>query len=172
MDYSSIHYNDDHKFSTARTEIGRKGDNLVDILGLNTERHRLRQKYYKQCNSETPSPRLQFEIACLLSCSPKRSEIREALEMFHELLQIEYNQSECLYQLAMAHLKLNEYYMAKKRVEMLLRLEPRNLSALSLHSLIIDRTAYDGVGGAILFLGFSGLFLYLSRRWYTSGSLT
>lgn len=32
------------------------------------------------------------------------------------------NRSDCLYQLAMAHLKLGEYYLAKRRVEMLIRM--------------------------------------------------
>lgn len=137
----------------------------LNFFNLTSETRRLRQQYNNECMSETPSPRLQFEYACLLSCSPSRSDLRDALEMFHELLEIGYNQSNCLYQLAMAHLKLGEYYLAKRRVEMLIRMEPRNLAALSLHSLIVDRTAYDGIGGAVLLCAVAGFLFFMIKNW-------
>lgn len=63
--------------------------------------------------------------------------------------------SECLYQLALISLKLGQYSAAKKHSEALLNLvrslfmiytmisqEPNNISALSLRSLVIDRTVH------------------------------
>ncbi|PHJ23085.1 tetratricopeptide repeat protein 11 [Cystoisospora suis] len=119
-------------------------------FSLQAETQQLREQYNAQLLMDSPSPRLQFEYACLLSCSPNREEIRESLELFDELLEIGFNRADCLFQIALAHLKLGEYNLAKRRVEMLLRLEPRNLSALSLHSLIIDRASHDGLIGSVL----------------------
>eukprot|EP00922_Rhytidocystis_sp_ex-Travisia-forbesii_P007452 GHVS01010880.1.p1 GENE.GHVS01010880.1~~GHVS01010880.1.p1 ORF type:complete len:150 (+),score=21.19 GHVS01010880.1:176-625(+) len=137
------------------------GDQLEKELKL------LRSEYWKQWDSENPSPRLQLEYASLLSCSPDKANIREALDLFNELIEIGYNRPDCLYQLSIAHLKLGDHALARQQIEQLLRMEPRNLSALSLHSLILDRTSHDGLVGlgvaAALAAGCIGLFLM--RRW-------
>ncbi|CEL93881.1 unnamed protein product [Vitrella brassicaformis CCMP3155] len=133
---------------------------------LEQETSALREEYYSQAQASNPSPRLQFEYACLLSCSPNREEIREALELFNELLEIGFDRPDCLYQISLAHLKLGEYALAKRRVEMLLRIDPRNLSALSLHSLIMDRTSHDGIVGTIIILAVTaGVVIYLIQTW-------
>ncbi|OEH78183.1 hypothetical protein cyc_01625 [Cyclospora cayetanensis] len=107
-------------------------------LDLHEETEALRAQY------------LQFELASLLSCSPRKANLREATDLLTELLDIGFSRTDCLFQLALVHLKLGEYSLAKRRVETLLRMEPRNLSALSLHSLILDRASHDGVIGSLL----------------------
>ncbi|KEP62097.1 UNVERIFIED_CONTAM: tetratricopeptide repeat protein 11, putative [Hammondia hammondi] len=138
-------------------------------FSLQAETQQLREQYNAQLRMDSPSPRLQFEYACLLSCSPNRDEVRESLELFGELLDIGFNRPDCLFQISLAHLKLGEYNLAKRRVETLLRLEPRNLSALSLHSLIIDRASHDGlIGSVLLGLAVGGCMWYLTRLWTLS----
>lgn len=44
--------------------------------------------YLQHMEKGLPSPRLQFELACLLSCSPKKSDMRESTELLGELLEI------------------------------------------------------------------------------------
>ncbi|PFH37737.1 putative tetratricopeptide repeat protein 11 [Besnoitia besnoiti] len=135
-------------------------------FSLRAETQQLREQYNAQLRMDSPSPRLQFEYACLLSCSPSREEIRESLELFDELLEIGFTRADCLFQISLAYLKLGEYNSAKRRVETLLRLEPRNLSALSLHSLIIDRASHDGLIGSVLMgLAVGGCLWYLMRSW-------
>eukprot|EP00922_Rhytidocystis_sp_ex-Travisia-forbesii_P007451 GHVS01010879.1.p1 GENE.GHVS01010879.1~~GHVS01010879.1.p1 ORF type:complete len:132 (+),score=14.35 GHVS01010879.1:176-571(+) len=92
------------------------GDQLEKELKL------LRSEYWKQWDSENPSPRLQLEYASLLSCSPDKANIREALDLFNELIEIGYNRPDCLYQLSIAHLKLGDHALARQQIEQLLRM--------------------------------------------------
>ncbi|KAL8273990.1 hypothetical protein Esti_002079 [Eimeria stiedai] len=117
---------------------------------LRRETEALRTQYEQQLEKGQPSPQLQFELACLLSCSPRKSDLRESTELLCELLEIGFARPDCLFQLSLVHLKLGEYSLAKRRVEALLRMEPRNLAALSVHSLILDRASHDGLIGTIL----------------------
>lgn len=136
---------------------------------LRVETQALRAKYEQHLEKGHPSPRLQFELACLLSCSPRKADLRESKELLGELLEIGFSRPDCLFQLALTHLKLGEYSLAKRRVEALLRMEPRNLSALSLHSLILDRASHDGVIGSLLFgLIAGGALFYLLQRYHWS----
>ena len=57
---------------------------------------------------------------------------------------------ECLYYLALGNYKLGNYSEARKYNELLMDLEPENLQAESLKSLIDDRVAKDGMVGAAL----------------------
>ncbi|KAF8819080.1 putative tetratricopeptide repeat protein 11 [Cardiosporidium cionae] len=75
-----------------------------------------------QSMSDQPSARLQFEYASLLLCSSSLEEIREAIELFNELLEIGFNRSESLYQISLGYLKLGEYSAAKSRAAMLLKM--------------------------------------------------
>ncbi|CDI81787.1 hypothetical protein, conserved [Eimeria acervulina] len=122
---------------------------------LKAETEALRAKYLEQLESGCPCPRLQFEFASLLICSPNVKDLKDSADLLTELLEIGFCRSDCLFQLALVYLKLGHYSLAKRRVEALLRMglgvqEPRNLSALSLHSLILDRAAYDGVSGSLI----------------------
>ncbi|XP_026190646.1 mitochondrial fission 1 protein [Cyclospora cayetanensis] len=125
-------------------------------LDLHEETEALRAQYLQQLEKGMLFPKLQFELASLLSCSPRKANLREATDLLTELLDIGFSRTDCLFQLALVHLKLGEYSLAKRRVETLLRMglvgikEPRNLSALSLHSLILDRASHDGVIGSLL----------------------
>lgn len=66
-----------------------------------------------------------------------------------ELLAIDYQRSDCLYHLGFAQLKLGQHYDAKQKLDLLLRLDPHNLNAIALRSLVLDRTAQDGMYGVI-----------------------
>mmetsp|Transcript_90947 Transcript_90947/g.294345 ORF Transcript_90947/g.294345 Transcript_90947/m.294345 type:complete len:146 (+) Transcript_90947:81-518(+) len=124
----------------------------------------LRKRYEDQDLSQ-PSPRLQFEYACLLICSPKRAEIREGVRLLDELLEVGFNRPEVLHHLALAHLKLGQYVRAMQQVDTWLCLEPRNGLARLLHSLVLDRASHDGlIGLACLGLAAAGLLAALSWR--------
>mmetsp|Transcript_2191 Transcript_2191/g.4877 ORF Transcript_2191/g.4877 Transcript_2191/m.4877 type:complete len:147 (+) Transcript_2191:51-491(+) len=133
---------------------------------LASEIEALRKRYEEQADSSTPSPRLQYEYACLLICSPKRAEIREGARLLDELLEAGFNRPEVLHQLTLTHLKLGQYVRAKEHVDMWLCLQPRNGMARLLHSLVLDRASHDGLVGLFGFglLGVGVAFAFL-RRW-------
>ncbi|CDJ50805.1 hypothetical protein, conserved [Eimeria brunetti] len=133
---------------------------------LKAETEALRAKYLEQLQSGCPCPRLQFEFASLLICSPNEKDLKESADLLTELLEIGFCRSDCLFQLALVYLKLGHYSLAKRRVEALLRMEPRNLSALSLHSLILDRAAYDGVSGSLILGLLAGGALLYFLHWF------
>ncbi|CDJ35989.1 uncharacterized protein EMH_0004080 [Eimeria mitis] len=133
---------------------------------LKAETEALRAKYLEQVESGSPCPRLQFEFASLLICSPNDKDLRDSADLLTELLEIGFCRSDCLFQLALVYLKLGHYSLAKRRVEALLRMEPRNLSALSLHSLILDRAAYDGVSGSLIIGLLAGGALFYLLQWF------
>merc|ERR1719401_223896 len=126
----------------------------------------LRQKYEEQAHSDQPSPRLQFEFASLLICSPRRSDVREGRELLDQLLEVGFSRPEVLHYLTLTHLKLGQYLQAKEHVDMWLCLQPRNGMARFLHSLVLDRASHDGLLG-LFGLGVLGLAatLALLRRW-------
>mmetsp|Transcript_103689 Transcript_103689/g.231623 ORF Transcript_103689/g.231623 Transcript_103689/m.231623 type:complete len:146 (+) Transcript_103689:71-508(+) len=124
---------------------------LAEIEGL-------RQKYEEQAHSDQPSPRLQFEFASLLICSPRRSDVREGCQLLDELLEVGFSRPEVLHHLTLTHLKLGEYVRAKEHVDTWLCLEPRSGMARMLHSLVLDRASHDGFLGlaALGLLGLAG----------------
>lgn len=125
----------------------------------------MRQKYKEQPDMSQPSPKIQFEYACLLICSPSRADIREGVELLVQLYDVEFHPTEVLHRLALAHLKLGQYGQAKKEIDRWLDLEPKDGTARMLHSLIIDRATHDGLVGlfcaGLLVVGST---LLLSRR--------
>lgn len=137
---------------------------------ISHEIQRLRREYNDPAQLANPSPRLQLEFAGLLACSTRRLDVEEAIELMEELLEIGYHRADCLYQVAMAQLKMADYYRAKQSVDRLLRLDPKNLSALSLQSLILDRLTYDGLVGSsiLLFTTLAGVVgVVFAKKWFS-----
>mmetsp|Transcript_63764 Transcript_63764/g.103296 ORF Transcript_63764/g.103296 Transcript_63764/m.103296 type:complete len:146 (-) Transcript_63764:36-473(-) len=126
----------------------------------------LREKYEEQATSDSPSPRLQFEYACLLICSPRHAEVREGARLLDELLEAGFHRTDVLHHLSLAHLKLGQYVRAKEHVDVWLHLEPRSGMARLLHSLVLERASHDGLLG-LFGLGLLGLgaALVAVRKW-------
>eukprot|EP00927_Polykrikos_kofoidii_P057249 TRINITY_DN51369_c0_g1_i1.p1 TRINITY_DN51369_c0_g1~~TRINITY_DN51369_c0_g1_i1.p1 ORF type:complete len:168 (-),score=25.70 TRINITY_DN51369_c0_g1_i1:99-533(-) len=116
-----------------------------DQSTLATEIKVMRERYEGQASSDNPSARLQFDFACLLICSPSRSDVREGIELLDQLLEVGFNRTEVLHQLALAHLKIGQYIKAKENVDMWLCLQPGSVMARLLHSLVLDRASTDGL---------------------------
>merc|ERR1740123_287463 len=137
-----------------------------DAVVQESEIDALRKRYEAQAYSDQPSPRLQFEFACLLVSSPKRAHIREGVRLLEELLEAGFNRTEVLHHLALTHLKLGHYIRAKEQVDVWLCLQPRNSTARLLHSLVLDRASHDGLIGffGIGLMSLSLVFVLL-RRW-------
>merc|ERR1712060_664286 len=127
----------------------------------------LRNKYEEQANSDAPSPRLQFEFACLLVCSPRRADVREGAMLLDQLLEAGFDRPAVLSNLTLTYLKLGQYVRAKEHVDMWLCLQPKNGMARLLHSLVLDRASHDGLLGlfciGVFSLGF-GMMLLGKRR--------
>jgi len=118
-----------------------------DAAALDGEIAALRKRYEAQADSDQPSPRLQYEFACLLVCSPKRADISEGVRLLDELLEAGFHRAEVLHQLALTDFKLGQYVNAKRHLDMWLCLQPRHVTARMLHSLVLDRTSHDGLVG-------------------------
>lgn len=77
---------------------------------------------------------------------------------------------ECLYYLALGHFKLGNYAEARRYNDSLLNIEPGNLQAASLRSLIEDKVQREGlvgvaiVGGVAIAAGVLGSFLFQNAR--------
>mmetsp|Transcript_112170 Transcript_112170/g.328152 ORF Transcript_112170/g.328152 Transcript_112170/m.328152 type:complete len:147 (-) Transcript_112170:80-520(-) len=133
---------------------------------LEAELEALRQRYEEQADSDQPSPRLQYEYACLLICSAKRADVREGARLLDQLLEVGFNRPEVLHHLSLAHLKLGQYVRAKEHVDMWLCLQPRNGMARLLHSLVLDRASHDGLIGVFgLGLLGVGMAFVLLKHW-------
>merc|ERR1740117_598714 len=100
----------------------------------------MRQKYeeHVEKNPDSHSPRLCYDYACLLICSPSRTEVRQGVELLDLLLQAGFQRPDVLNHLVLTHLKLGQYVCAKEHVDLWLRLEPRDNMARMLHSLVLD----------------------------------
>uniref|UniRef100_A0A0G4GYX0 Mitochondrial fission 1 protein n=1 Tax=Chromera velia CCMP2878 TaxID=1169474 RepID=A0A0G4GYX0_9ALVE len=131
------------------------------------EKEELRQ-LFEESNEEEPSPRLQLDLGAHLCCSIEKEDVKEGIELLQELLSIGYRRQEVLYQLALGHMKLGKHAVARKEAEMLLRMEPRNLQYLAVHSLIVERTATEGSTGSILLLAsVASAAFFLFSAWKT-----
>mmetsp|Transcript_118864 Transcript_118864/g.236832 ORF Transcript_118864/g.236832 Transcript_118864/m.236832 type:complete len:149 (+) Transcript_118864:143-589(+) len=137
-----------------------------DAAALDGEIASLRKRYDAQADSEQPSPRLQYEFACLLVCSPKRADIREGVRLLDELLEAGFHRAEVLHHLSLSYFKLGQYVHAKRYLDMWLSLQPRHATARLLHSLVLDRTSHDGLVG-FFSLGLLGAAVAFAvfRRW-------
>ncbi|UVC54621.1 hypothetical protein MACJ_003585 [Theileria orientalis] len=63
---------------------------MSELEDINHEISRLRQEYEYHLKNNTPSARVQYEYACMLMCSPKSSDISTAIDLFDELIRIQY----------------------------------------------------------------------------------
>eukprot|EP00918_Siedleckia_nematoides_P010707 GHVU01023383.1.p1 GENE.GHVU01023383.1~~GHVU01023383.1.p1 ORF type:complete len:147 (-),score=19.42 GHVU01023383.1:1556-1996(-) len=144
---------------------------MDDDFSLEKEIKTLREEFLKQVDADAPSPRLQYEFACMLACSPSSRDNREALELLDELVSIGYGLSDSLYQSALTHYKLGEFAAARGKIETLLRMEPRNLTALNLQSIILNRAAQDGVLMTTIFIGCAGMIAVMAlSKWFQFGA--
>ncbi|ORM40831.1 uncharacterized protein BXIN_2247 [Babesia sp. Xinjiang] len=112
-----------------------------------------------------PSPKVQYDYACMLMCSPQSEHIKLAIELFDELIRIRYQSAQCMYQLALCHMKRREYKKARRHLDMLLRLEPRNHAALSLRSLLFNLLSDDAMKGTLFVMMASLCAFALYKSW-------
>ncbi|CAD2099009.1 mitochondrial fission 1 protein, putative [Plasmodium chabaudi chabaudi] len=127
---------------------------------LKIELQRLKNDYENELSIDHVMPKTQFDYACLLICSSDLKNIKLASSLLHELLLINYNRIDCLYQLAIAHIKLRDYKKAKNYLNALLKIDARNTNALALKSLLFDMISSDGlIGGLLVALTACGVYL-------------
>ncbi|EDO06429.1 Tetratricopeptide repeat family protein [Babesia bovis T2Bo] len=122
---------------------------MGDMDDLKFELERLRNQYEESLLGDYPSARIQFEYACTLMCSPEREHLDLAIELLEELVRVKYNITTSMYQLALCHIKRREYKKARRHLDMLLRLEPRNHAALTLRSLLFNLLYDDAMKGSL-----------------------
>ncbi|GFE54779.1 tetratricopeptide repeat protein 11 [Babesia ovis] len=138
---------------------------MAEIEDIQFEIERLREQYEEGIENSQPSAKVQYDYACMLMCSPRPEHISLAIELFEELIRIRYQSTQCMYQLALCHMKRREYKKARRHLDMLLRLEPRNHAALSLRSLLFNLLSDDAMKGS-LFLVMASLCIFaLYRSW-------
>lgn len=86
--------------------------------------------------------------------STQRSEQQEGVRLLSEIFRNSpERRRECLYYLALGNYKLGNYAEARRYNDLLLDLEPANLQAGSLKSLIDDRVAKEGLMGVAIVSG-------------------
>ncbi|CDR95369.1 hypothetical protein, conserved [Babesia bigemina] len=112
-----------------------------------------------------PSVKVQYDYACMLMCSMQSNHINLSIELFEELLRIRFNSVQCMYQLALCHMRKREYKKARRHLDMLLRLEPRNHAALSLRSLLFDILSDDAMKGSLFVVMASLCAFALYKSW-------
>lgn len=103
--------------------------------------------------------------------SNQRGEQQEGVRLLSEIFRnSRERRRECLYYLALGNYKLGNYAEARRYNELLLELEPANLQAGSLKSLIDDKVAKEGlvgvaiVGGIAVAAGIVGSILMRGAR--------
>lgn len=125
---------------------------MAGVEDINFEIERLRREYEEGLENHNPSAKVQYDYACMLMCSTDNNHVTLAIELFEELIKIRYMSVQSMYQLALCHMKKREYKRARRYLDMLLRMEPRNHAALSLRSLLFQLLADDAVKGTIFVL--------------------
>lgn len=86
--------------------------------------------------------------------SNNRPEQQEGVRLLSEIFRTApERRRECLYYLALGNFKLGNYAESRRYNELLLDLEPNNLQAKSLHSLIDDKVAKEGLMGVAIIGG-------------------
>jgi len=127
-----------------------------------TQLERFRGIYENQLTRGPPSAKAQFDYASSLIRSTIRADMQLGVllleDLFHKTSD-ETAKRDCLFDLAVAHFRLQEYDKAIKYVSAILRVEPRNRSALELRDHIEKMRRKDAVigaaiiGGAVLAVG-------------------
>ncbi|KAK7567005.1 hypothetical protein IWX91DRAFT_285841 [Phyllosticta citricarpa] len=108
----------------------------------------LRAQYEKE--GDYVGIQTKFNYAWGLIKSTQRPEQQEGVRLLSEIFRNSpERRRECLYYLALGNYKLGNYAEARRYNDLLLDLEPANLQAGSLKSLIDDRVAKEGLMGCI-----------------------
>jgi len=118
-----------------------------------TQLERFRGLYESQMTRGPPSAKAQFDYASSLVRSPTRADMQLGVLLLEDLFRKTSDESakrDCLFDLAIAHLRLQEYDKALKYVTAILRVEPRNRSALELREHIETKRQKDAVIGAVV----------------------
>ncbi|KAK8207218.1 hypothetical protein IWZ01DRAFT_438502, partial [Phyllosticta capitalensis] len=109
----------------------------------------LRAQYEKE--GDYVGIQTKFNYAWGLIKSTQRSEQQEGVRLLSEIFRNSpERRRECLYYLALGNYKLGNYAEARRYNDLLLDLEPANLQAGSLKSLIDDRVAKEGLMGVAI----------------------
>ncbi|KAK8159639.1 mitochondria fission 1 protein [Phyllosticta capitalensis] len=112
----------------------------------------LRAQYEKE--GDYVGIQTKFNYAWGLIKSTQRSEQQEGVRLLSEIFRNSpERRRECLYYLALGNYKLGNYAEARRYNDLLLDLEPANLQAGSLKSLIDDRVAKEGLMGVAIVSG-------------------
>ncbi|KAK7539579.1 mitochondria fission 1 protein [Phyllosticta citribraziliensis] len=112
----------------------------------------LRAQYEKE--GDYVGIQTKFNYAWGLIKSTQRSEQQEGVRLLSEIFRNSpERRRECLYYLALGNYKLGNYAEARRYNDLLLDLEPANLQAGSLKSLIDDRVAKEGLVGVAIVSG-------------------
>jgi fission 1 protein len=86
--------------------------------------------------------------------SNNRGEQQEGVRLLSEIYRnAPERRRECLYYLALGNFKLGNYAEARRYNDSLLNIEPANLQAASLRSLIDDKVAREGLVGVAIVSG-------------------
>ncbi|KKY15533.1 putative mitochondria fission 1 protein [Phaeomoniella chlamydospora] len=130
----------------------------------------LRAQYEKE--GDYVGVQTKFNYAWGLIKSNVRAEQQEGVRLLTDIFRsAPERRRECLYYLALGNFKLGNYAEARRYNELLLEIEPGNMQAASLRSLIDDKVAKEGlmgvaiVGGVAVAAGIvGGLLMKGSRR--------
>eukprot|EP01122_Echinamoeba_exundans_P015250 TRINITY_DN7155_c0_g1_i1.p1 TRINITY_DN7155_c0_g1~~TRINITY_DN7155_c0_g1_i1.p1 ORF type:complete len:181 (-),score=35.37 TRINITY_DN7155_c0_g1_i1:107-619(-) len=118
-------------------------------------------KYYKELD---PSVDATFSYAVALVRVKHEKMIEKGIKLLQNVLTKQLNknkdiQRDCLYYIAYAYFRLEDYQEARKYITLAIRVEPNNHQALALESLIKDRITKEGllgvaiVGGVVAAVG-------------------
>jgi len=130
----------------------------------------LRAQYEKE--GDYVGVQTKFNYAWGLIKSNVRGEQQEGVRLLTEIFRSSpERRRECLYYLALGNFKLGNYAEARRYNELLLEIEPGNMQAASLRSLIDDKVAKEGLMGVAIIGGVAvaagivgGLLMKGSRR--------
>lgn len=112
----------------------------------------LRSQYEKE--GQFVGLQTKFNYAWGLIKSNQRPEQQEGVRLLTEIFRNSpERRRECLYYLALGNYKLGSYAEARRYNERLLELEPENLQAASLKSLIDGKVQQEGLVGAAIVSG-------------------
>ncbi|WVR08333.1 mitochondria fission 1 protein [Kwoniella sp. DSM 27419] len=110
----------------------------------------LRTQYYKEIEQGHVTTQSKFNYGWGLVKSPAAEQQTEGVKLLQEIYSASpAHRRECTYYIAVGYFKLRNYAYAKKFNDLLLSVEPQNMQAQSLRTLIdqaVTRDGYIGVG--------------------------
>ncbi|OCF37275.1 mitochondria fission 1 protein [Kwoniella heveanensis CBS 569] len=110
----------------------------------------LRRQYYKEIEQGHVTTQSKFNYGWGLVKSPTAEQQTEGVKLLQEIYSASpAHRRECTYYIAVGYYKLRNYAYAKKFNDLLLSVEPENMQAQSLRTLIdqaVTRDGYIGVG--------------------------